>query len=550
MSAHEDIDPSKVAIYIRWSTEDQSEGTTLQVQLDNCSQYVRSQGWAVSDDLILIDDGYTGANLNRPALTQLRQAVMQGQVACVVVFKLDRLSRSVMDMVNLVIGEWDGRCFVKSAREPIDTTTHAGRMFFYTLSSFGEWERATIKERTFAGKLRRAQTGHNPGMRPPYGYLWNEERRLEVVPHESEVVQRVFAQSVQGESCQRIADALNSSGVPTRTGGPWHAVLVSRILRNPLYTGVLAWGVYSMDSKRRSGKAKVRNDEPHSVHVGTCPAIIAPEDFERASALRAQRPRPGQGGGRAVSSPYLLTGLLWCAQCDHSVVARTEARAERRTYAYYRCNSAQGLGNRMCDSRAIRMELLDQIVISALLDRYGQEVTRRSFGETLLHHVQEELREAETTLAHLRKTMQKSKDKAKYARSLLLKQEISPEDYRQLVADLEDEKLRQLEQEQRLLQQITLHRSALKNKADIGAALAQMDKWAQLDIVQRKELLRKFLDRIEVIVPKGGGHLSLTLYWRDRERDTPTMQHTVQVPTVAEVCSASRRKRSASGDHD
>ncbi|HWI66569.1 MAG TPA: recombinase family protein, partial [Symbiobacteriaceae bacterium] len=87
------VDPTKVAIYIRWSTEDQGEGTTLEVQSETCRAYLVSQGWAVNPELIFIDDGYSGGSIERPAMARLRSAVAAGEVHCVVVYKLDRLSR-------------------------------------------------------------------------------------------------------------------------------------------------------------------------------------------------------------------------------------------------------------------------------------------------------------------------------------------------------------------------------------------------------------------------------------------------------------------------
>jgi site-specific DNA recombinase len=110
----------RVGIYIRWSTEDQGEGTTLAVQREACQSYIHSQGWTPSDALTFVDDGISGGTVDRPALTRLRAAVRAGEVDCVVVYKLDRLSRSVVDMVKLVLEEWDGHCYLKSAREPLE----------------------------------------------------------------------------------------------------------------------------------------------------------------------------------------------------------------------------------------------------------------------------------------------------------------------------------------------------------------------------------------------------------------------------------------------
>ncbi|HWI52739.1 MAG TPA: recombinase family protein, partial [Symbiobacteriaceae bacterium] len=84
-----EIRPDHVAIYIRWSTEDQGEGTTLDVQMDGCKACLGIQGWQFTSDLVFIDDGYSGGSLDRPALTRLRRLVSRGGIDCVVVYKLD-----------------------------------------------------------------------------------------------------------------------------------------------------------------------------------------------------------------------------------------------------------------------------------------------------------------------------------------------------------------------------------------------------------------------------------------------------------------------------
>jgi site-specific DNA recombinase len=114
------IASDKVAIYIRWSTEDQGQGHTLEIQRESCRYYCMSQGWVAREDLTFIDDGWSGSNLERPALTRLRDSVKAGQVECAVVYKLDRLSRNIKDIINLVLGEWEEACCVRSTQEPVE----------------------------------------------------------------------------------------------------------------------------------------------------------------------------------------------------------------------------------------------------------------------------------------------------------------------------------------------------------------------------------------------------------------------------------------------
>ena len=129
MGYSETVDKSKVAAYVRWSTDEQTDGTTLEVQLEPCRLFIQSQGWLIREDLVFVDDGHSGGSLNRPGLNRLREVVRGGNVSCVVVYKLDRLSRSVLDTA-LVLQEWEGICSIRSTREPVDTTNPTGSILF------------------------------------------------------------------------------------------------------------------------------------------------------------------------------------------------------------------------------------------------------------------------------------------------------------------------------------------------------------------------------------------------------------------------------------
>ncbi|HLN62292.1 MAG TPA: recombinase family protein, partial [Symbiobacteriaceae bacterium] len=162
--------PGKVAAYIRWSTDEQGQGTTLAIQRERVELFIRSQGWSLAEDRVFVDDGYSGSTLDRPAMRLLREAVRAGEVDCVVVYKLDRLSRSLLDTVTLVRREWQERCTLYSATENFDTCSPVGQMVFNLLVSFAEFERNLIRERTLSGKRKRAQQGRNAGQRYAYGY--------------------------------------------------------------------------------------------------------------------------------------------------------------------------------------------------------------------------------------------------------------------------------------------------------------------------------------------------------------------------------------------
>lgn len=333
-SVHE-IDPARVAVYIRWSTDDQGEGTTLEVQRERCRHFVLSQGWPFDAGRIYIDDGYSGGTLERPALARLRDDVRQGRIQCVVVYKIDRLSRSVVDIVDLVLKEWEGRCFVRSTTEEINTVTPAGKMFFYLLISFAEYERNLIRERTMTGKVKRAEQGLNPGFRPPYGYrLGTGPGTFAVRETEAEVVRRIYTLYRGGTGPGEIARVLNREA----PGRLWSPLAVRRILANPAYAGVLEYG-------RRKGRVLARAE-------GAFPPIVDPQLWAEVQAMR-RRQAPG---GRSQSSPYLLSGLARC-RCGAPVGGKGVGR-----HRYYLCTGRKRGRREGCDSRHIPTAVVDEAI--------------------------------------------------------------------------------------------------------------------------------------------------------------------------------------------
>ena len=358
------IRPDHVAAYIRWSTDDQATGTTLDVQRDACAHFIKSQGWEITDDFLYIDDGHSGGTLDRPAMRRLRTAVRNGQVDCVVVMKIDRLTRNIVDAVNLVLKEWNGRCHLKSVLEPIDTTTDLGRMIFGILAMFADFERSTIRERTLAGKVRRIRDGQQMHGRPAYGYANDPERKGRWLedPAEAPVVRRIFNLAADGMGLNQITRLLNDEGIPTKRGKQWHSAQVGSLLHNQTYVGRIVFGRTSMTAVEEadgrpapdsfSGKSRdpktrrVTNASPRvDVATEAAPAIIGQEVFDKAQVQIARnRTHRLQAGSRGLGSPHLLIGIARCP-CGTPVVHTSRSGKSKHAFQeYYVCgNRAAGL---------------------------------------------------------------------------------------------------------------------------------------------------------------------------------------------------------------
>lgn len=155
----------KVALYTRVSTEDQArEGFSLEVQQTYLLQYAKNFGWEVFCSMsgrdVYMDDGYSGGNMDRPAMQRLLFDARSKRFDMVLVYKQDRLSRKLKDLLA-ILEEFESLGIgYKSATEPFDTTTSAGKLMFQQLGSFAEFERNRIAERVFPGMMKGVQQGN------------------------------------------------------------------------------------------------------------------------------------------------------------------------------------------------------------------------------------------------------------------------------------------------------------------------------------------------------------------------------------------------------
>lgn len=512
------IDPNKVSIYIRWSTDDQSDGTTLEVQQDGCKHYLLSQGWVVNEDLIFIDDGWSGGSLNRPALKRLRGMVKHGLVDCVVVFKLDRLSRSVIDMVNLVLQEWDGLTHVKSAREPLDTSSAMGKQFFYMLVSFAEWERSVIRERTSAGRLARAREGYKPSAKAPYGYRHGEKKgSYEVDPLEGPVVQRIFELYARGAGAKAIVTRLNSEGVRFRGGALWNERTLLYLLSNPTYSGKMVYGRMSKNPRR--GKASgetfwVKNESVTVVgNSQYIPVLVGEDVFALAQQIKAgRRVQVGGTSPAAVASEHLLTGLAKC-RCGYSLYAKSQRNAKGVTYWYYACTGKKIKGKEFCDSPNVPMSDLDRQVADQVVARYGDVVARERFRQALLAGIEVEEREVLAGATQLDQRIAQLEAEERQVRLDYRQRTISAAQFSALSRDLTAEAFELRTQRQQLA---TRKANLVERRQSLSAlfqAINQMDRWGALSPHEQKGLLRCFLDSVTVTVEPKDKVIDLNISW-------------------------------------
>jgi len=305
----------RCAIYTRKSTEEGLDRAfnTLDAQRDGCEAYIASQraeGWVLVPDRY-DDGGFSGATLERPALRQLLADIEAGRVDVIVVYKIDRLSRALMDFAKLVeVFDQHGVTFV-SVTQSFNTTTSMGRLTLNILLSFAQFEREVIGERIrdkFAASRAR---GMWMGGKVPLGYDVHD-RKLVVNESEAATVRRVFEGFAQLGSGTRLTQMLRSEGVTTKRGKPINKGDIYKLLNARVYIG-------------------------DAVHKGTSypgehQAIVPRELWDRVHAVLSESPRVRANRNRS-QTPALLRGLIFGT--DGRAMSPTHTRRRGRLYRYY-----------------------------------------------------------------------------------------------------------------------------------------------------------------------------------------------------------------------
>ena len=237
----EDRQPRPTIGYARVSTDEQArEGVSLEAQEVRIKAYAQAKDLPLGD--ILVDEGRSGKDLKRPALQELLARCDRGDVAHVIVWKLDRLTRRTRHLLSLVEDTFLAKHIeLHSVSESLDTSTPHGRFVLTLFGGLAQMERKLIGERT-RNALEYKRQQRQPTSHPPYGFKPNGSRnRMLPVPEELAVVQRIINRWRLGGSYGRIAAALNADGTPTKRGGRWHPATVRKVVqRRDWYTDVLA----------------------------------------------------------------------------------------------------------------------------------------------------------------------------------------------------------------------------------------------------------------------------------------------------------------------
>ena len=305
----------RCAVYTRKSSEEglEQEFNSLDAQREACEAYIasqRSEGWVVVRDQY-DDGGISGGTLDRPALQRLLSDIEDGLIDVVVVYKIDRLSRSLMDFSKLVeVFDRNNVTFV-SVTQSFNTTTSMGRLTLNILLSFAQFEREVTAERIRDKVKASRMKGIFMGGTPPYGYK-PKDRKLVVDEEEARNVRWIFSRFLEIGSATELAREVARRGICTPRGNPMSKNFLYRMLNNRAYIG-------------------------EAVHKGTGYAgehepLIDQKTWDNVQSILRQSPRLRAANTRS-ETPALLKGLLYGP--DGAAFSPTHTRKGDRLYRYY-----------------------------------------------------------------------------------------------------------------------------------------------------------------------------------------------------------------------
>ncbi len=434
-----------VAVYARVSTLEQTENYSISSQVEKIKAYCMAKDWTIYDTYI--DGGFTGTNIERPALQKMLSEMEH--IDAVVVYKLDRLSRSQRDTLTLIEDYFlkNNVDFV-SITETLDTSTPFGKAMVGILSVFAQLERETILERLVNGKIKRAESGLREmgGNYDPTGYA-RKNGVLVVKEDEAKLVKLTYDLYEKYMSVTKVQQQIKKMGYPV-----WRFNRYIRVLKNRLYLGEIKY----------SGKFYKGVHEP----------IISEEQYNRVQKIMENH----KGTNYNKTKNALLVGLIKCGCCGNNFVSYSTSTQAKTVYRYYVCRARRFPSEyiKKCTNRIMRRDTIEKFVIDELLN-FEYAVNQREQNHADIDY--------DTLIAKIDK-------KISNALELYLEDEIDKEILNKKISKLNSDK------NELVKEKLDTSKKKAISKDEFDQAILTLDTENDFNI--RKSIVNKFIKKIVV----------------------------------------------------
>ena len=500
------------AIYVRVSTQQQSQTQTIEQQLERLQHYAKTQSWEIQPEQIFRDDGYSGARLKRPGLDQLRDDVAMAKFERILVTAPDRLSRNFVHQTLLIEEFQSHGVQVEFLERPMGEDPH-DQLLLQIRGAVAEYERTLIAERMRRGRLQKLQAGTLlPWSHPPYGYSSSLEHPRDAAgirgnPVEAAVVYEIFNSYAQpGMSLAQLSKHLYDLGICSPRGKrTWTNGTLRQILTNPVYKGqVFANREQSAPAKQRRSPLKpvgerssARPKDPSEwILVSQIEAIISAELFDTVQVKLQHNRQTAKRNNKTQN--YLLRSLVSCGCCQATCTGVTR----NQKYRYYRCRQ-KGEVKRLregksCSARYTPAQQLEELVWNDLCNILQHP--------KIIAHAMERLRDGQwlpqelqarcSTLQKAQKSLQQQIERLTQA---YLAEVIALEEYRRRRAELESQLQALVTQERKLAAQSRQHIEIMQLAQGAEAFCHRVQQGLnQATFEQKRQLVELLIDRVVV----------------------------------------------------
>ena len=340
----------KAAIYIRVSTQYQVDRASLPVQREELINYAK-YALDITDCVVFEDAGYSAKNTDRPDYQRMMARVRTGEFSHLLVWKIDRISRNLLDFAAMYAElQKLGIVFV-SKNEQFDTSSAMGEAMLKIILVFAELERNMTSERVSAVMLSRANDGIWNGGKVPFGYAYDKDsKQFSIIEDEAQVVLHIYDLYESVKSLTTVAKSLNEKGVRSRTGKPWNPTTVRTMLTNPFYAGTYRYNYWDESSKSFT----VKDKDEWVLVLDHHPAIVTPERQEIIAVMLQSKQRGWAGAGMTYQRKniHIFAGLLKCGCCGYTMIASPDReRSDGWRPSVYKCSRQRRFGD--CDNKYV-----------------------------------------------------------------------------------------------------------------------------------------------------------------------------------------------------
>ena len=472
-------------VYIRVSTEDQArEGFSLGEQKEKLLQLCSYKGYKVFK--VYEDAGVSAKDMeHRPAFQEMLADMKKGKINYIVAYKLDRVTRSVRDLEELIAQLEKHNCYLVCDRDDVNTSTANGRFFVRMLTVLSQLEIEIVSERTKFGLNGAIKSGHIPGQRP-FGYMKSEDKKMIVDNATKPYVEKIFDMYLEGKSFQAIANYFNENDIYPKK--KWKDTTIQKIIDNKIYMG-------DYEQWKRIGKKE--NLQP-IVYMNVVEPIIS-----RAKWEDCQRQKEINQRTYTRDRIYTFFQRLKCPNCGRIMKCKGSG-GKKRKYMYYTCEHCHINFNE---------DYVERLLKDFIYDLLEYDMAVKKFFLPILEDKTNNL--DTTTIDKEIKDLEKQRDRIKNAYIKgIVEMEDFKEDYKLIedkLANLESKKLELVNLEtfhyspHELLAERDVEREKMIRLDTLNTLLKS--KWNSMEKFEKQEFISKFIDTIEIKKDDKGNYL-------------------------------------------